>query len=242
MKLGSEIPELDAIDLQIIQSLQEQGRIPHVKLGEQVGLSAPSVIERVKKLEDGGIITGYHASVDARRLGKDVTAFIGVSISHPRLIGLFERDRRPTRRRARMPSRHRRAHAAAEGEDRRHRVARTAHQHDPLDRGSGAYRNDGGAVDPYRTLTNFAFTMREPEDRGQRPAAQRHTASRTDRRKTSGRSQTDITMKSARTSPTAGTLRPGARARRLRRRLRGQYQGRRIARHRPTRASRSSTT
>jgi Lrp/AsnC family leucine-responsive transcriptional regulator len=90
MKLAGEIPELDAIDLQIIQILQEQGRIPHVKLGEQVGLSAPSVIERVKKLEDGGIITGYHASVDARRLGKDVTAFIGVSINHPRSIGLFE--------------------------------------------------------------------------------------------------------------------------------------------------------
>ncbi len=90
MKLGSEIPELDAIDLQIINILQEHGRIPLVKLGEQVGLSAPSVNERVKKLEDSGLITGYHASVDARRLGKDVTAFIGVSISHPKTIPLFE--------------------------------------------------------------------------------------------------------------------------------------------------------
>ena len=61
MKLGGEAPELDAIDLQILSILQEHGRIPHVKLGEQVGLSAPSVIERVKKLEDSGIITGYHA-------------------------------------------------------------------------------------------------------------------------------------------------------------------------------------
>ncbi|MFZ0886991.1 MAG: Lrp/AsnC family transcriptional regulator [Candidatus Binataceae bacterium] len=92
MKLGGSAAELDAIDLQIIDILQDQGRIPHVKLGEQVGLSAPSVIERVKKLEDSGIITGYHASVDARRLGKDVTAFIGVSINHPRLIGLFEQS------------------------------------------------------------------------------------------------------------------------------------------------------
>lgn len=90
MKLGGEAPELDAIDLQIIQILQEQGRISHVKLGEQVGLSAPSVIERVKKLEDSGIISGYHASVNAKRLGKDVTAFIGVSINHPRMIGMFE--------------------------------------------------------------------------------------------------------------------------------------------------------
>src|SRR6202451_2418556 len=90
MKLGGEAPELDVIDMQLLSFLQEHGRIAHVKLGEQVGLSAPSVIERVKKLEDGGVITGYHASVDARHLGKDVTAFIGVSIGHPRTIGLFE--------------------------------------------------------------------------------------------------------------------------------------------------------
>src|ERR1700683_174984 len=90
MKFGGDSPELDVIDLQIIEILQEHGRIPLVKLGEQVGLSAPSVIERVKKLEDSGIITGYHASVDARMLGKDVGAFIGVSISHPHTIGQFE--------------------------------------------------------------------------------------------------------------------------------------------------------
>src|SRR5579863_1030539 len=90
MKLGNEAIEPDAIDLQIISTLQEYGRIPLTKLAEQVGLTAPSVIERVKKLEDGGVITGYHASVDARKLGKDVTAFIGVSIGHPRTIGLFE--------------------------------------------------------------------------------------------------------------------------------------------------------
>jgi Lrp/AsnC family transcriptional regulator, leucine-responsive regulatory protein len=92
MKLGHEAFEPDAIDLQIISILQDHGRMPLVKLGEQVGLSAPSVIERVKKLEDGGVITGYHASVDARRLGKDVTAFIGVSIGHPRTIGQFEAE------------------------------------------------------------------------------------------------------------------------------------------------------
>src|SRR5271166_7107681 len=90
MKLGSEALELDAIDLQILELLQDQGRVPLVKLGEQVGLSSPSVIDRVKKLEDGGIITGYHASVDARKLGRDVTAFIGVSIGHPRTVNFFE--------------------------------------------------------------------------------------------------------------------------------------------------------
>ncbi|MGH7864212.1 MAG: Lrp/AsnC family transcriptional regulator [Candidatus Binataceae bacterium] len=90
MKLGSESPQLDAIDRRILATLQEHGRIALTKLGEQVGLSAPSVIERVKRLEDGGVISGYHASVDAKRLGKDVTAFIGVSIAHPKTISLFE--------------------------------------------------------------------------------------------------------------------------------------------------------
>jgi Lrp/AsnC family leucine-responsive transcriptional regulator len=90
MKSGFEALEPDLIDLQIIDALQEHGRIPHAKLAEQVGLSAPSVIERVKKLEDCGIITGYHASVDARRLGRDVTAFIGVSIGDPRTVNRFE--------------------------------------------------------------------------------------------------------------------------------------------------------
>ncbi|HVN28836.1 MAG TPA: Lrp/AsnC family transcriptional regulator [Candidatus Binataceae bacterium] len=90
MKLGSEALQLDLIDLQILEILQDQGRIPLVKLGEQVGLSSPSVIDRVKKLEDSGIITGYHASVDARRLGKDVGAFIGVSIAHPKALAAFE--------------------------------------------------------------------------------------------------------------------------------------------------------
>jgi len=91
MKLGIDNPELDAIDLQILNILQEHCRTSLAKLGKQVGLSAPSVQERVKKLEDSGIITGYHAAVDAKRLGKDITAFIGVSVNHPRMLEEFER-------------------------------------------------------------------------------------------------------------------------------------------------------
>lgn len=90
MKTGHEAFEPDAIDLQILTTLQEHGRIALTKMAEQVGLSAPSVIERVKKLEDLGVIIGYHAAVNARKLGKDVTAFIGVSIGDPRTIEVFE--------------------------------------------------------------------------------------------------------------------------------------------------------
>jgi len=91
MKLGGQHQDLDAIDRHILSLLQENCRMSLAKIGDQVGLSAPSVIERVKKLEDGGVITGYHATVNARRVGKDVTAFIGVSITHPKAIGCFEK-------------------------------------------------------------------------------------------------------------------------------------------------------
>jgi Lrp/AsnC family leucine-responsive transcriptional regulator len=92
MKLGERQCQLDVIDLQILTQLQQYCRLSLAKLGEQVGLSAPSVLERVKKLEEAGIITGYHAHLDARRLGKDVTAFIGVSINHPALVEKFAHD------------------------------------------------------------------------------------------------------------------------------------------------------
>ncbi|MBI3784563.1 MAG: Lrp/AsnC family transcriptional regulator [Deltaproteobacteria bacterium] len=89
MKFGEE-SELDEIDLRILALLQENCKLPLAKIGERVGLSAPSVIERIKKLEDAEVIIGYRAILNARSLGKDVTAFIGVLISHPKLIGEFE--------------------------------------------------------------------------------------------------------------------------------------------------------
>ena len=92
MKLGQPDSEFDDIDLHILALLQENCKLPLAKIGEKVGLSAPSVIERIKKLEDNEVVIGYRAIVNARRVGKDVTAFIGVSINHPRLISEFEQD------------------------------------------------------------------------------------------------------------------------------------------------------
>ena len=88
----SEELDLDAIDLQILQTLQQDCKISLARIGEQVGLSAPSVIERIKKLEQGGLIRGYHAVLDSRLLGLDVTAFIGVVIDHlPGIDGFGDR-------------------------------------------------------------------------------------------------------------------------------------------------------
>ncbi|MCW5890013.1 MAG: Lrp/AsnC family transcriptional regulator [bacterium] len=91
MKFGSHADaELDDIDLRILAALQEDCRTPLTRLGERVGLSAPSVLERIKKLEAARVVTGYHAALDARRLGLDVTAFIGVLASSADLIARFE--------------------------------------------------------------------------------------------------------------------------------------------------------
>jgi Lrp/AsnC family transcriptional regulator, leucine-responsive regulatory protein len=83
---------LDGIDRRILGVLQADCKTPLAKIGEKVGLSAPSVVERVRKLEAEGFITGYHAHLDARRLGVDITAFIGVSIGHPKGIAFFEQQ------------------------------------------------------------------------------------------------------------------------------------------------------
>ncbi len=67
---------LDRIGLRILAALQENARLPLSRIGEQVGLSAPAVAERVKKLEEAGVIKGYHAHIDPEAMGRSVAAFI----------------------------------------------------------------------------------------------------------------------------------------------------------------------
>jgi Lrp/AsnC family leucine-responsive transcriptional regulator len=63
-----------------------------LELAESVGLSQPAVAERIRKLEEQGAIIGYTALVDARQLGKDITAFIGVVTNHPRFNYSFAKE------------------------------------------------------------------------------------------------------------------------------------------------------
>ena len=91
MKLA-RVAEFDATDRAILELLQDNCKQSMAQIGEKVGLSAPSVVERIHKLEEVGVITSYVALVDARRLGKDVTAFIGVSTDQPRSIGSLEQQ------------------------------------------------------------------------------------------------------------------------------------------------------
>jgi Lrp/AsnC family transcriptional regulator, leucine-responsive regulatory protein len=75
---------LDAIDYKLLDLLQQDARMTQMEMAAAVGLSQPAVAERMRKLEQEAIITGYTARVDGRKLGKDITAFIGVRIEHPK--------------------------------------------------------------------------------------------------------------------------------------------------------------
>jgi Lrp/AsnC family leucine-responsive transcriptional regulator len=72
---------LDRIDWKILKELQEDARISFAELGRRVGLTTPAVIERVRKLEDAKIITGYRAEIDTAKVGLPIMAFIRMSIT-----------------------------------------------------------------------------------------------------------------------------------------------------------------
>lgn len=71
---------LDETGRQILKILQEDGRISFNELGRRVGLSSPAVAERVRRMEDAGVILGYKAVVDQARVGYPIMAIIRLSI------------------------------------------------------------------------------------------------------------------------------------------------------------------
>lgn len=75
-----EKAKIDEIDHKILMILQENGRITNSKLAAEVGLSAPPMLERVKKLERSGLIKGYHAILDARKLGVGFLVFVSLNL------------------------------------------------------------------------------------------------------------------------------------------------------------------
>jgi Lrp/AsnC family leucine-responsive transcriptional regulator len=84
---------VDTIDWKILKEMQRDARISYAELGRRIGLTTPAVIERVRKLEDAGIITGYRAEIDAAKVGLPITAFIRMSITgvdYSRIIEVAE--------------------------------------------------------------------------------------------------------------------------------------------------------
>ncbi|MEO5338316.1 MAG: Lrp/AsnC family transcriptional regulator [Magnetospirillum sp. WYHS-4] len=73
--------KLDGIDRRILHDLQADGRITNVELARRAGISAPPCLRRVRVLEEAGYIRGYHAQLDAKALGFNVTVFAQVGLS-----------------------------------------------------------------------------------------------------------------------------------------------------------------
>jgi DNA-binding Lrp family transcriptional regulator len=82
--LGSNVRKsLDRIDLSILEALRQSGRITYQALSERVGLSARPCLERVRRLEQKGVIRGYTALVEPSALGHDIIALAGISMRDP---------------------------------------------------------------------------------------------------------------------------------------------------------------
>lgn len=74
---------INSIDSKIIACLMSQARTTWAELGSLLGLSAPAAADRVRRLEEKGIVKGYHAIVDPSAIGCELGAFISVSLMHP---------------------------------------------------------------------------------------------------------------------------------------------------------------
>lgn len=80
----------DDKDRAILVILQDEGRIPLSELGRRIGLSQPAVSERVKRLEEAGIITGYGARIDPRALNLGLTAIMRLRTTHDQIAACLK--------------------------------------------------------------------------------------------------------------------------------------------------------
>jgi DNA-binding Lrp family transcriptional regulator len=92
MKQTAETPVLDAIDRRILGELQADGRMTNVELARRAGISAPPCLRRVRRLEEAGVIRGYHADSDPQRLGWEITFFavVGLDSQRESALSAFE--------------------------------------------------------------------------------------------------------------------------------------------------------
>ena len=72
---------LDTTGWEILHALQQNARLSYSELGQRVGLSSPAVAERIRRMEDAGIISGYHAEINLAKVGYPITAIIRMSTS-----------------------------------------------------------------------------------------------------------------------------------------------------------------
>lgn len=80
---------MDELDRDILQCLQGNSRMRASDIGKKVNLSVSSVIDRIRKLENQGIILRYTAVLDPKKLGNEITMMVGIKIAHPRYYDSF---------------------------------------------------------------------------------------------------------------------------------------------------------
>ncbi len=85
-------PQLDGIDRRILAELQTDGRMTNVELARRAGISAPPCLRRVRRLEEAGVIRGYHADPDPQKLGWEITFFaiVGLDSQKETVLSAFE--------------------------------------------------------------------------------------------------------------------------------------------------------
>jgi Lrp/AsnC family leucine-responsive transcriptional regulator len=80
---------IDDIDLRILDMLQRNGKLSQAKIAGAVGLTTPSVNERIKKMERHGMIRGFVALLDHEKMGFPLTAYVDIALEHPRYEKAF---------------------------------------------------------------------------------------------------------------------------------------------------------
>jgi len=83
--------ELDETDREILRILQEDARTPFSEVARRIDMSSATVHDRVGRMEEAGVIEGYNVSVDARKVGYDVSAFVGLRTEQGREEEALER-------------------------------------------------------------------------------------------------------------------------------------------------------
>ena len=81
----------DPVDARLLELLQQDGRMSQHDMAQDVGLSDPAVADRLRKLEERGVLRGFTALLDPKKLGRDVTAFIAVGIGGSRFYPDFRK-------------------------------------------------------------------------------------------------------------------------------------------------------
>ena len=72
---------MDTVDYKILEILQKNSKISNIKIAKEIGLTAPSTLERVRKLEESGIVEGYYTNFDKEMLDYKITCFVSVTLT-----------------------------------------------------------------------------------------------------------------------------------------------------------------